>query len=146
MVMWTGFRRQEFDRSRVEYLFQTTFNIVMLLKYHNITCTDEAFELPRMTLNPVKMQVGSSGETKALTSSGHFSGSESDTTSNATQGISQSNFYKQRPVYFQFLTFVKRLLPRFYRQASEMFQEFIQMAATLTESELAPFKMKYCIP
>lgn len=75
--------------------------------------------------------MGSSGETKALTSSGQFSGSESDTTSNATQGISQSNFYKQRPVYFQFLSFVKRLLPKFFRQASEIFQEFMEMTATL---------------
>jgi len=73
----------------------------MLLKYHNITCTDEAFELPKMqSKTVVKVQVGSSGETKALISSGNFSGSESDTTSNATHGISLSNFYKQRPVYF----------------------------------------------
>lgn len=80
----------------MDYLFQTTFNIIMLLKYHNQTCKDEFFELPKKLTRPrpVIIQVGSSGETKAVTSSGHFNGSESDNSNSNNGTKSNSNFYK----------------------------------------------------
>jgi hypothetical protein len=43
---WCGFSNTVFNAERRQYLFQTMFNLLMLIKYHNILCPDNSVDLP----------------------------------------------------------------------------------------------------